>query len=171
MDMIDVLADFGPLDALEQNIENGPIPGDMAFQDPLCQMLNELEQGIEASEVKPPPMPEEPAVLENQAQGFLPPQEAGSEQGTGASPPLPYYIEGPQQVRRFHAPPYRQRGRIGRAGGTAFGSSHAEQPDQRYCPIEKGFVSMHTCEDCDYYDEDGDPETGSHCTYYSEEES
>ncbi len=174
MDLIDVLGDFGPLDALEQRIENPPVPGDVLFQDPLCQMLDKLERGIEVSEVKPPLVPEEPGILENPSQGHLPPQEqsqkACSELGTMDSPPLPYYLENPQ-IRATRSLPGIPNRRIGRCGGRGFINSPGVQSDQTYCPIERDFVSVETiCEDCEYYHEDGDPETGSPCTYNSEEE-
>lgn len=176
MDPTNISGHFDQLDALEQNIENAPIPGGIAFQDPLCQMLGKLEQSIEASVVKPPLVPEEPGVLENPSQGYLPlqeeSQEARPEQETIHSPPLPYYIETPQRPAPFHTPPHRQGGRIGRRGGRDFKSSPAGQGDKIYCPIEKDYVSRDFCEDqdCEYYDEDGDPDSGWHCTYHDDEE-
>lgn len=172
MDLIDVLGDFGPLDALEKNIENAPIPGNLALQDPLGQMLDKLERDIELSEVKPPLVFEESGVLQNPSQGYLQQQSQGaySEHGTAASPPLPYYLENPQ-IRATRSLPGIPNRRIGRCGGRGFINSPGVQSDQTYCPIERDFVSVETiCENCEYYHEDGDPETGSPCTYNSEEE-
>lgn len=178
MDLIDVLGDFGPLDALEKNIENAPIPGDLALQDPLGQMLDKLERDIELSEVKPPMVPEEPGVLENPSQGYLQQQSQGaySEHGTAASPPLPYYLENPDpgQLAELHTPQHHPAGgRIGRRGGRGFMNSHAGPGDKIYCPIDKDYVVFPDfCEEqgCQYYDEDSDSENGRHCTYYDEEE-
>jgi len=173
MDLIDVLGDFGPLDALEKNIENAPIPGDLALQDPLGQMLDKLERDIELSEVKPPLVLEESGVLQNPSQGYLQQQSQGaySEHGTAASPPLPYYLENPQ-IRATRSLPGIPNRRIGRCGGRGFINSPGVQSDQTYCPIERDFVSVETiCENCEYYHEDSDPETGWRCTYHDDEES
>ena len=178
MDLADVLANYGPLDALERNIENAPIPEDTVFQDPSGQMLDKLERDIEASEVKPPLVPEEPTVPENPSQSYLPSQEesqqARFDQKAADSPPLPYYIEAPEQLTRFHKqPPRSVRGRIGRCGGRGFRNSHTGPGDKIYCPIEKSYVVFPDfCEEqgCQYYDEDSDSEDGRHCTYYDEEE-
>lgn len=172
MEPADVLADFDPLDALEQNIENAPIPGDAAFHDPLCGMLDKLEQGLEASEVRPPLVPEGSEAPENSFHGHSPQvqgRRAASERRSVDSPLLPYYLEDPQQNALPHAPPYHPGGRIGRRGGRSSISSHAAQSDQTYCPIKKDFVSVDSCEDCEYYVEDSDSEIDWRCSYHDEE--
>jgi len=176
MDPAGVLPNFDPLDALEKNVENAPIPGGVPFQDPLCQMLDKLERDIELNEVKPPPMQEELPVLENPSQDNLPSQgqtqETGSERGTVDLPPLPYYTEILKQPTPFHSPPYRQGGRIGRRGGRNLSSSESGQGGGIYCPFKQNYVVFPDfCEDndCKYYDYDSDQESSGQCTYCDEE--
>jgi hypothetical protein len=165
---------FDQLDALEQNIENTPTPADAVFDDPLDTMLDELERSMEANWSKPLLVPEEPEAIQNTSPGHLSQEQSQDtvlEQGGMDSPQLPYYIEDQQQAAPFHAPPYRQAGRIGRRGGS-FSGNWPGRGDETYCPFEKRIVTPDFCEgrDCEYYDEDSDRENGRYCTYHNEED-
>ena len=168
---------FDQLDALERNIENTPIPGagGLTFQDPLGQMLDELEQDIETRVFNPPPLKQTSNVLDNLSQDHLPLQPQGQdthhEQDVSVSPALPYYTETSQRPVPFHTPSHIPTGRIGRVGGRGFVNSSAGQGDKIYCPLEEGYVDIDFCQeqDCKYYDEDSDQDSGWRCTYYDEE--
>lgn len=148
------------LDQLEENIEN--LPPIRPGPDKLGRKLDRLEERIEN-------LPPEGGHIEPEI--HMPqhnPVTFGK--GTDDTPPLPYYLEDPQ-IQATRSLPRIPNRRIGRRGGTSIRNSHAAQSDQTYCPIERDFVSVETCEDCEYYDEDSDPETGWRCTYHDDGES
>ena len=134
--------------------------------DDLGRKLDRLEETIETS-------PAEAGFIEPEI--HMPQQNSPviSEKGTDDTPPLPYYLENPQQTAPVHTPPHRQGGRIGRRGGRELKSSQPGQSDKKYCPIEDDYVSQDFCEDkdCKYYVKDSDSETAWHCTYHDDEES
>ena len=134
--------------------------------DELGRKLGRLEEDIETS-------PAEAGFIEPQIDMPQQNSPAISEKGTDDTPPLPYYLENPQQAAPFHTPPHRQGGRIGRRGGRDFKSSQPGQSDKKYCPIEDDYVSQDFCEDkdCKYYVKDSDSEIAWQCTYHDDEES
>ena len=157
------------LDRLEGGIENTPPlhPG----QDDISRTLDDLEETIENT----PPIRPGPDALGRKLDQIeetienLPPEGGHTEseldmpgqnhvifgKESDNKPPLPYYLENPQQAGRSHKPPNRMEGRIGSRGGKSFDSSGAAQGNEYYCPIEDGYVTEDFCEDenCEYYNE------------------
>jgi len=152
------------LDQLRNALQKSPLI--MEEPDDLARKLERLEENIEN-------LPPEGGYIEPEIP--MPQQNCPvtSGKGTDDTPPLPYYLEDPQQAAPSHTPPHRPGGRIGRLGGRDFKSSQPGQSDKKYCPIEDDYVSQDSCEDkdCKYYVKDSDSETAWRCTYHDEEES
>jgi hypothetical protein len=180
-----------PLDPLlAENFKDSSIRGGYPGMDSIGRLLNDAETNMENRTLIPPRpgmddlldqledsienSPSESTHAEIPDDTFLPPRDDSQDISSGekkGAPPMPYYLESPQRSVQSHTPPHRLGGRIGRRGGSGFTMSRTVQSGQRYCPLERAFVSVDTCEDCEYYDEDGDSENGPHCTYEDEEES